>query len=91
MLHIDAILWYNMHMQKARVLLFLGIWVAVLPYLGFPNSWKNVIVVLSGLGLIYMSYMLYKESKIKETVAEKTFDNFRENKFERSESQSEVK
>ena len=78
-------------MQKARILLFLGIWVTILPYLGFPYSWKDIIIVLCGLGLIYISYMLYKESKIKETTAEKTFDNFRENKFERSESQSEVK
>jgi len=61
--------------------LILGVWVAILPYLGFPYSWKDIFITLSGLGLIYVSFMLYKESKIKEIKEEKTFDNFSENKF----------
>lgn len=68
-------------MNKARILLVLGIWVTVLPYLGFPYSWKDILITVSGLGLIYFSYALYKESKIKEIKEEKTFDNFSENKF----------
>ena len=65
-------------MRKARILLVLGIWVAVLPYLGFPYSWKNILFTLSGLGLVYLSYILYKEYKIVET-EEKSSDNFSEN------------
>src|SRR3989344_2626179 len=68
-------------MRKARMLLFLGVWVAVLPYLGFPYPWKNVLFVITGAGLIYFSYVLYQESKMKETKEEKIFDNFSENKF----------
>lgn len=49
-----------------------------MPYLGFPISWKNILFTLTGLGLIYFSYLLYKESKASETEKE-TFDNFREN------------
>ncbi len=71
---------YNIPMRKSRILLILGIWVAVLPYLGFPYSWKDTLFTVSGLGLIYFSYMLYKESKIEE-VKEETFENFSENKF----------
>ncbi|MGH7249842.1 MAG: hypothetical protein ACREGC_02610, partial [Minisyncoccia bacterium] len=66
------------HMRKARILLVLGIWIAILPYLGFPYSWKNVLTVLSGLVLIYMSYRVYKEYKLAEDV-EQVFDNFSEN------------
>lgn len=72
-------------MRKARILLFLGIWVAVLPYLGFPYSWKNILFTISGLGLIYFSYMVYQESKAEEVenpsapAEKKTFDNFSEN------------
>ncbi len=66
-------------MSKARILLILGIWVAVLPYLGFPYAWKDILFTLSGLGLIYFSYMLYQESKTEEIKEEKTFDNFSEN------------
>lgn len=68
-------------MRKAYTLLILGIWVAVLPYLGFPYSWKDILMTLSGLGLIYVSYTLYKESKVKENKEEKFFDSFSENKF----------
>ncbi len=68
-------------MQKGRIFLFLGIWITILPYLGFPYSWKDILTTLSGLGLIFVSYMLYKESKTGEIKKEKTFDNFRENDF----------
>lgn len=72
---------YNIPMRKARILLFLGIWVAVLPYLGFPYSWKDILFTTSGLGLICFSYILYKDYKKEENKesSEKTFDNFREN------------
>lgn len=70
---------YNTSMRKAYILLVLGIWVAVLPHLGFPYSWKDILVTLSGLGLIYMSFTSYKESKARQNKKE-TFDNFSENK-----------
>jgi hypothetical protein len=50
----------------------------ILPYLGFPSSWKDVLSALAGLGLIYLSYLLYKDYKMEEN-QEKTFDNFKEN------------
>lgn len=65
-------------MSKARTLLFLGIWVAILPYLGFPSTWKNVLFSLTGLGLIYFAYILYFESRPKNSQRE-VFDNFSEN------------
>ncbi len=68
-------------MSKARILLILGVWVAVLPYLGFPYSWKDILTTLSGLGFIYVSFLLYKECWVKEVKEEKTFNNFSENKF----------
>ncbi len=68
-------------MRKAYIFLVLGIWLAVLPYLGFPYSWKDVLTTLSGFGIIFISYMLYREFKAKEIKTEKTFENFKENKF----------
>lgn len=68
-------------MQKARTILILGIWVAILPYLGFPYIWKNILFTLTGLGFMYFSYILYKESRNAEGKKElKSFDNFSENK-----------
>ncbi|KKQ03026.1 MAG: hypothetical protein US12_C0021G0002 [Parcubacteria group bacterium GW2011_GWA2_36_24] len=77
-------------MRKAYIFLVLGIWMAVLPYLGFPHSWKNVLITLSGFGLIYTSFTLYKESRIKETKKEETFDNFSENEFLKEEKREEI-
>ena len=85
-MQIDTFLRYNRAMKRERILLLLGVWVAVLPYLGFPHSWKNVLFTLSGLGLIYLSYILHRESKMKEG-AKEVFDNFSENKFERDEGE----
>jgi hypothetical protein len=65
-------------MRRERLLLFLGIWVAALPYLGFPYSWKNVFFTLTGFGLMYVAYTIYHENKIVEKI-EETFDNFSEN------------
>jgi hypothetical protein len=69
---------YNVLMKKARILLALGTWVAILPYLGFPDSWKDTLFTLTGLGLMCFSYVLYREYKKKEKKAE-ILDNFREN------------
>ena len=65
-------------MRKVRVVLILGGWVAVLPYLGIPYFWKNVLFSLSGLGLIYIGFLLYKE--YQAGVGAQAFDNFSENK-----------
>ena len=72
-------------MKRAYILLALGVWIAVLPYLGFPYSWKDVLFTLSGLVLCYFSYILYRESKIVAVIEEEVFDNFSENKFEAGE------
>ena len=78
-------------MRKARILLILGIWVTLIPYLGFPYSWKDVLTTLSGLALIIFSYIFYRDYKAKEG-SEKTFDNFRENSnFNENESANEIR
>ena len=66
-------------MRKMKILLGLGIWVALLPYLGFPSSWKTVLFTLSGLAAAVIAYLAYRELSGKE---ENIFDNFKENNFE---------
>ncbi len=65
-------------MRKERILLILGIWIAVLPYLGFPSFWKHILFSISGMILIYHSYQMYREHKAQDKKA-KVFDNFSEN------------
>jgi hypothetical protein len=59
-------------------MLILGIWVAVLPYLGFPHSWKNLLFSLSGVALVYLGYTFYKELGRGVNAAE-DFESFSEN------------
>lgn len=67
-------------MKTARTLLILGIWIAILPYLGFPYSWKKILLTLSGLGVAYISYVLYKKEKIDtKNIGSMKFDNFSQN------------
>ena len=65
-------------MLKARIFLFLSVWIIILPYLGFPYSWKNFLFTISGLGLVVFSYIFYKEYKTKEN-KDKSFDSYSEN------------
>ncbi len=65
-------------MSKIKIIFGLGIGVAILPYLGFPYSLKNILFSITGLGIIYLCYLFYKDLKVGET-KEKTFDNFSEN------------
>ncbi len=67
-------------MSKAYILLVMGIWLAVLPYLGFTYVWKGILTTVSGLGMIFVSIIFYREYKKKETRTEVVFDNFSENK-----------
>ena len=65
-----------MLMRRARIFLVLGVWITVLPYLGFPYSWKAVLFTLTGIVIIGLSYAIYQEH---QKDAGEEFDNFREN------------
>jgi len=65
-------------MNKTKIILVLAVWVTILPYLGFPYSLKNILFSVTGLILIYLAYLLFRDFKAGET-EEKTFDNFSEN------------
>lgn len=66
-------------MSKIKIILILGIWIAVLPFLGFPYSFKNILFTITGIALIYLSYITYKKERSDESKNE-NFENFSENK-----------
>ena len=39
-------------MARKQSLLILGVWLMVLPFLGFPSSWKTSMLFLTGVALI---------------------------------------
>lgn len=59
--------------------LTIGVWVIILPYLGFPSGLKSILFALTGLLIMYLSYGLYLEAKTTKKEP-KSFDNFSENK-----------
>lgn len=67
-------------MKKERTLFFIGLWVIILPYLSFPTSVRNILFVISGLVIIYFSYILRKKSK-EEALNLKKDDNNKMNTF----------
>ncbi len=54
-------------MRKERTLFIIGIWVIVLPFLGFPEAWRHILFVMTGLALAYLSYLYYKEAKMRQS------------------------
>ncbi len=63
-------------MRKIRTLLILGVFISLLPYLGFPYFLKNILISLSGISVIYFSYVLYRQNTANK---KPTYENFSEN------------
>jgi hypothetical protein len=52
-------------MRKEKTLLILGLWIAMLPFLGFPDTWRKIFFVLTGLAIMYLAYLFYLEVKAR--------------------------
>ena len=49
-------------MSKEVGIIVLGLWLVVLPFLGFPGSWRMVFIFLSGLGIASLGFFLRAEA-----------------------------
>lgn len=66
-------------MRKEKTLFLIGLWVIILPYLGFPNNWRKVLFLVSGLAIIYLAYLFYLETKARLSKIIKQDQNFVDN------------
>lgn len=66
-------------MRKEKTLLIIGIWVAVLPYLGFYESWRKGLYILTGLAIVYLAYLFYAEAKARLSKDENRIKSFVDN------------
>lgn len=66
-------------MRKERTLFIMGFWVALLPFLGFPNSWRKILFIITGLLLIYLSYLFYLETRRRIKKTREDTENFVDN------------
>ena len=51
---------------------FLGIFIFLIPFLGLPSSWKTILIVLSGLGLVALSVKIIIPKKPTKTKGKKS-------------------
>lgn len=58
-------------MSKRKLILWLGVLVAVLPFLGLPASWKTVIFLISGVSIAWNSHQLHKHKVVRPRRAAK--------------------
>lgn len=70
-------------MTNQRVIFILGLWTAILPYLGFPNNWKKVFFLVTGSTIAYLAYLLYREKKNAVAVKEKKANSYTDNRGEK--------
>jgi len=55
-------------LSKLRTLFWLGILMLVLPFIGIPNTWKMILALIIGLGLIVLAFGMrrdYRAVRIK--------------------------
>ena len=59
------LVWYTVQtvMNYARLLLFLGLWMTIIPFLGLPFRWHQVLFLLLGVSTILVAFRLYIQLK----------------------------
>lgn len=80
-------------MRKEKTLFIIGLWVMILPFLGFPNSWRKTLFFITGLAIMYLAYLFYLETKARLAKIIKQDKNFVDSidKTEDNNKQPEIK
>jgi len=53
-------------MSQRQALMVFGVWLAILPFLGFPLDWEKILACLSGLLVVFLAYRFNQESAAKK-------------------------
>lgn len=63
-------------LTKNRILLALGIWIAIIPFLGFPSSYKSFFIIASGVVVALLSFLHAREKRrIQKSLFEASSNN----------------
>lgn len=66
-------------MRKERSLFIIGFWIIILPFLGFPDNWKKVLFIITGLALFYLAYLFSFEARSRISKSKNTEKSFVDN------------
>ncbi len=58
-----------MRSLQEKIVIGAGLGLAVLPFTGFPRSWKSIITVVLGLALAYVGALLLKAARTRARAA----------------------
>lgn len=53
-------------MSKEMTIMVLGVWVMILPQLGFPSSWRAVLLFITGFLIVVVGFLLRKQALAAE-------------------------
>lgn len=59
-------------MSYERSLFFIGIWVALLSFLGFPIQLRKILFIITGILIALIAYLMYKKSLVHKRPEQKT-------------------
>ena len=48
-------------MSKIKILFGLGIITVLIPFLGVPRTWKDVLIIIAGIVIAVLSYLVHRE------------------------------
>ena len=65
-------------MKKEKTAFILGAWVMILPFLGFPLFWKNLLFVATGLFLMLNSYLMYRHKQVLDSIIKEKEEELKE-------------
>jgi hypothetical protein len=49
-------------MSKEMLVMALGLWIIIVPYLGIPGGWKSTIFLISGIIIVLVGFFLRTEA-----------------------------
>jgi hypothetical protein len=66
-------------MRKEKTLFIIAIWVAILPYLGFYESWRKLLFIITAVGIFYLAYLFNIEARARINKEENRIKSFVDN------------
>ena len=64
-------------MSRNGIIGTVGILIALIPSLGFPQSFESTILVIAGISILVLSIVSHREKRIKEIFSREFFDHLR--------------
>ncbi len=52
-----------MKLLQEKVVIGCGVWLIILPFTGFPRSWKTVLTILTGVVIAYVGALIFKKAR----------------------------